>query len=75
MALGAGIIGDIAVPAERGGFIGLFGLGNLVSACGLRFEKSQTGRVLGWSLSWSRHRRGLGSGTWLEVPFTRITYA
>ena len=43
MASGAGIIGDIATPAERGGFFGLFGLGGLVSACGLRFEKSQTG--------------------------------
>ena len=35
MASGAGIIGDIATPAERGGFFGLFGLGALVSACGL----------------------------------------
>ena len=43
MAPGAGIIGDIATPAERGGFFGLFGLGGLVSARGLRFEKSQTG--------------------------------
>jgi hypothetical protein len=38
---GAGIIGDIATPAERGGFFGLFGLGALVSACDLCFEKSQ----------------------------------
>jgi hypothetical protein len=51
---GAGIIGDIATPAERGGFFGLFGLGALVSAqCGFCFEKPQTGlsvrlvRVLG----------------------------
>jgi MFS family permease len=43
MASGAGIIGDIATPAERGGLFGLFGLGGLVSACGLFFEKSQTG--------------------------------
>jgi len=33
MASGAGIIADIATPAERGGFFGLFGLGALVSAC------------------------------------------
>jgi hypothetical protein len=43
MASGAGIIGDIATPAERGGFFGLFGLGALVCACGLRFEKFQIG--------------------------------
>jgi hypothetical protein len=35
MVSGAGIIGDIAAPAERGGFFGLFGLGALVSTCGL----------------------------------------
>ena len=43
MVSGAGIIGDIATPAERGGFFGLFGLGALVSACGLCFFQSQTG--------------------------------
>ena len=42
-ASGAGIIGDIATPAERGGFFGLFGLGALVGACGLCFEMFQTG--------------------------------
>jgi len=35
MALGGGTIGDIATLAERGGFIGLIGVGTLVSACGL----------------------------------------
>jgi hypothetical protein len=35
VAAGAGIIADISTPAERGGFFGLFGLGALVSACGL----------------------------------------
>ena len=43
MVPGAGIIGDIATPAERGGFFGLFGLGALVSACDLCFFQSQTG--------------------------------
>ena len=35
MELGGGIIGDIATPAERGGFFGLIGVGAVVSACGL----------------------------------------
>ncbi|KAH7930389.1 MFS general substrate transporter [Leucogyrophana mollusca] len=30
VALGAGVIGDIATPAERGGFIGLYALGPMV---------------------------------------------
>ncbi|KAI0275306.1 MFS general substrate transporter [Gloeopeniophorella convolvens] len=30
VALGAGIIADVATPAERGGFFGLFGLGPMV---------------------------------------------
>lgn len=42
-ASGAGIIGDIGTPAERGGFFGLFGLGALVGACGLCFEKVSNG--------------------------------
>jgi hypothetical protein len=32
---GAGIIGDITTPDERGGFFGLFNLGALVSASSL----------------------------------------
>jgi hypothetical protein len=43
MTSGVGIVGDIATPAERGGFFGLYGLGALVSVCGLCFEKSQMG--------------------------------
>ena len=31
MASGAGLIGDITAPAERGGFFGLFGVAALVS--------------------------------------------
>jgi hypothetical protein len=30
---GAGIIGDITTPDERGGFFGLFSLGALVRVC------------------------------------------
>ena len=29
MTSGVGIVGDIAAPAERGGFFGLYGLGAL----------------------------------------------
>jgi hypothetical protein len=31
LILGAGVIGDIAEPSERGGFFGLYGLGPMVS--------------------------------------------
>jgi len=33
IALGAGVIGDIAEPSERGGFFGLYGLGPMVGPC------------------------------------------
>jgi MFS family permease len=42
-ASGAGIVGDIAAPAERGGFFGLFGIGPLVSACGLLLREVSNG--------------------------------
>ena len=64
---GAGIIADIATPAERGGFFGLFGVGPLVCSCSTCFEWSRIPCVLGRSLSWSCHRRSTGSGSWLEV--------
>jgi hypothetical protein len=32
VVLGAGIIADIATPAERGGFFGVFGVGPIVCA-------------------------------------------
>ncbi|KAL4241760.1 MFS transporter superfamily protein [Abortiporus biennis] len=33
IALGAGVIADIAMPAERGGFFGLFSLGPMLGPC------------------------------------------
>ncbi|EIW87053.1 MFS general substrate transporter [Coniophora puteana RWD-64-598 SS2] len=33
IALGAGVIGDIATPSERGGFYGLFNIGPMVGPC------------------------------------------
>ncbi|KAL5640286.1 hypothetical protein ACGC1H_007529 [Rhizoctonia solani] len=33
IALGAGVISDIATPAERGGFMGLFSLGPMIGPC------------------------------------------
>lgn len=33
IALGAGVIGDIAEPAERGGFFGLWGIGPMIGPC------------------------------------------
>ncbi|KAG8752324.1 hypothetical protein FRC12_012031 [Ceratobasidium sp. 428] len=33
LALGAGVITDIAAPAERGGFLGLYTLGSMVGTC------------------------------------------
>ena len=40
MALGSGIIADVATPAERGGFFGAFGLGPMVCTLSTCFEKS-----------------------------------
>src|SRR6266852_6968707 len=78
MTLGGGIIGDIATPAERGGLIGLIGVGTLVSAYGLWFEKSRNGLsvrlvpVLVRSSEglWLRHL--VGGTNW---PLVRTTHA
>ncbi|KAH7930390.1 MFS general substrate transporter [Leucogyrophana mollusca] len=43
IALGAGVIGDIATPSERGGFFGLYSLGPMVGPC--------LGPVLGGALA------------------------
>ncbi|KAK0208811.1 MFS general substrate transporter [Desarmillaria ectypa] len=43
IALGAGVIGDIAAPAERGGFYGLYNLGPMLGPC--------IGPVIGGALS------------------------
>lgn len=31
IAIGAGTIGDVSIPSERAGFVGVFGLGTMVS--------------------------------------------
>ncbi|KAN0111587.1 MFS general substrate transporter [Russula decolorans] len=52
-ALGAGIIGDIATPAERGGLFGLFGLGGLVGPCIGPVLGGVLAQGLGWrSIFW-----------------------
>jgi hypothetical protein len=40
VVLGAGIIADIATPAERGGFFGVFGVGPIVCARSTCLEQS-----------------------------------
>ena len=55
IALGAGVIADIATRAERGSFFGFYSLGAMVSVSPL----SQITRAdhAGRALHWSRHRR------------------
>ncbi|KIJ53662.1 hypothetical protein M422DRAFT_201886 [Sphaerobolus stellatus SS14] len=48
IALGSGVISDIAEPSERGGFLGLFSLGPLVGPC----IGPIIGGVLSGSLGW-----------------------
>ena len=33
IAIGAGTMGDVSVPSERAGFVGVFGLGTMVGLC------------------------------------------
>ncbi|KAI9444681.1 MFS general substrate transporter [Lactarius indigo] len=71
-AIGAGIIADISTPAERAGFIGIYGVGPMVGPT--------LGPVIGGVLSQSFHWRSIfwflciGAATWglvlfLQVPF------
>ncbi|KDN49060.1 hypothetical protein RSAG8_02413, partial [Rhizoctonia solani AG-8 WAC10335] len=48
IALGAGVISDIATPAERGGFMGLFALGPMIGPC----VGPIIGGLLSGSLGW-----------------------
>jgi len=53
VALGAGIIADIATPAERGGFFGLFGVGPLAGPCLGPVIGGALAQGLGWrSIFW-----------------------
>jgi len=48
IALGAGIIADIATPAERGGFFGLYGMGQLLGPCLGPVIGGALAQSLGW---------------------------
>ncbi|KAH9993492.1 MFS general substrate transporter [Russula compacta] len=53
IALGAGIIADLATPAERGGFFGIFGFGPLVGPCIGPVIGGALAQGLGWrSIFW-----------------------
>lgn len=53
IALGAGVISDIATPAERGGFIGLFTLGPMIGPCIAPVFGGLLAGNLGWrSMFW-----------------------
>ncbi|KAF8602360.1 MFS general substrate transporter [Ceratobasidium sp. AG-I] len=53
IALGAGVISDIATPAERGGFLGLFALGPMTGPCIAPVIGGLLSGNLGWrSMFW-----------------------
>ncbi|WYZ36843.1 hypothetical protein EsH8_II_000349 [Colletotrichum jinshuiense] len=53
IALGAGVIGDISTPEERGGFFGMFNLGPMISPCIAPAVGGVLSDQLGWrSIFW-----------------------
>ncbi|KAK1981614.1 major facilitator superfamily domain-containing protein [Colletotrichum cereale] len=53
IALGAGVIGDISTPEERGGFFGMFNLGPMISPCIAPAVGGVLSDKLGWrSIFW-----------------------
>ncbi|TQN64674.1 Itaconate transport protein [Colletotrichum shisoi] len=53
IALGAGVIGDISTPEERGGFFGMFNLGPMISPCIAPAIGGALSDQLGWrSIFW-----------------------
>ncbi|KAF4869069.1 Itaconate transport protein [Colletotrichum siamense] len=53
IALGAGVIGDISTPEERGGFFGMFNLGPMISPCIAPAIGGALSDKLGWrSIFW-----------------------
>ncbi len=66
---GAGVIGDIAIPAERGGFFGIYSLGPLVILVALvqRGRHSANVERIGWSLYRSRYWRSSSRRAWMAV--------
>ncbi|KAK1840570.1 major facilitator superfamily [Colletotrichum chrysophilum] len=53
IALGAGVIGDVSTPEERGGFFGMFNLGPMISPCIAPAIGGALSDKLGWrSIFW-----------------------
>ncbi|KAI1614907.1 major facilitator superfamily domain-containing protein [Exophiala viscosa] len=53
IALGAGVIGDISTPQERGGFFGMFNLGPMLAPCIAPVLGGALSEGLGWrSIFW-----------------------
>lgn len=61
IALGAGVIADIATRSERGGFFGLFSLGPMVRISDTDVGSDTTlTHAVGWTMSRPCYRRSLG---------------
>ncbi|KAG8679155.1 hypothetical protein FRC08_017178, partial [Ceratobasidium sp. 394] len=69
-ALGAGVISDIAAPAERGGFLGLFTLGPMVGPC----VGPVIGGLLSGNLGWRSMFWFLAIATGLMLAFMGLTF-
>ncbi|KAJ1302720.1 hypothetical protein OPQ81_003035 [Rhizoctonia solani] len=70
IALGAGVISDIATPAERGGFMGLFTLGPMIGPC----IGPIIGGILSGELGWRSMFWFLTIATGLMLVFMILTF-
>ncbi|CEL56102.1 putative transporter AQR1 OS=Saccharomyces cerevisiae (strain ATCC 204508 / S288c) GN=AQR1 PE=1 SV=1 [Rhizoctonia solani AG-1 IB] len=70
IALGAGVISDIATPAERGGFMGLFTLGPMIGPC----IGPIIGGLLSGGLGWRSMFWFLTIATGLMLVFMILTF-
>ncbi|KAG8724246.1 hypothetical protein FRC12_015323 [Ceratobasidium sp. 428] len=70
LALGAGVITDIAAPAERGGFLGLYTLGSMIGPC----VGPMIGGLLSGSLGWRSIFWFLAIATGLMLVFMGLTF-
>lgn len=70
IALGAGVISDIATPAERGGFLGLFTLGPMIGPC----IGPIIGGLLSGGLGWRSMFWFLAIATGLMLLFMALTF-
>ncbi|KAG8739283.1 hypothetical protein FRC10_005811 [Ceratobasidium sp. 414] len=68
--IGAGVISDIATPAERGGFLGLFTLGLMVGPC----VGPVIGGLLSGNLGWRSMFWFLAIATGLMLVFMGLTF-